>query len=40
MQAYFDDRSEQWQEGERAEEHQQRIEAVEDILIALETVWA
>ena len=40
MQAYFDDRSESWQEGERAEEHQQRIEAVEEILVALEAVWA
>jgi hypothetical protein len=40
MQDYFDERSEEWQEGERAEEHQQRIEAVEDIVDALEAVWA
>lgn len=40
MQAYFDERSEQWQEDERGETHQQRIEALEEIVEALEGVWA
>ncbi len=39
MQDYFDARSEEWQEGERGETHQQRIEAVQEIVEALETVW-
>jgi hypothetical protein len=40
MQAYFDERSEQWQEDERGETHQQRVEALEEIVEALEGVWA
>lgn len=39
MQDYFEARSEQWQDGERAETHQQRIEAVQEIVDALEVVW-
>ena len=35
MQDYFDDRSESWQEGERGEEHQERIASVEAALDAL-----
>ena len=35
MRHYFDDRSEEWQESERGDEHQQRIESIEE---ALETV--
>jgi hypothetical protein len=36
MQAYFDDRSEQWQESERGETLQERIEALETVLSDLE----
>lgn len=36
MQNYFDERSEAWQESERAEEHRQRIEALEEIVSALQ----
>jgi hypothetical protein len=32
MQEYFDDRSEEWQESERAEEHQERIDSVQGLL--------
>jgi hypothetical protein len=39
MQGYFDERSEEWQDGERGEDHQQRIEAIQEIVDALETVW-
>ena len=35
MQVYFDDRSEVWQESERGEEHQERIDALETVLDAL-----
>lgn len=35
MQGYFDDRSEGWQEGERGEEHQEKMDAVEAALDAL-----
>jgi hypothetical protein len=35
MQEYFDERSEEWQEGERGEEHQERIDAVQTALDAL-----
>jgi hypothetical protein len=34
MQEYFDDRSEVWQESERAEEHQEKIDAVQTLLDA------
>jgi hypothetical protein len=36
MQAYFDDRSEHWQESERGETLQERIEALETVLSDLE----
>lgn len=39
MQDYFDERSEEWQEGERAEIHQQRLEAIQEIVEGLEAVW-
>jgi hypothetical protein len=39
MQDYFDARAEEWQESERAEVHQQGIEAAQEIADALETVW-
>jgi hypothetical protein len=35
MQAYFDDRSEQWQESERGEALQERIEEIESMLEAI-----
>jgi len=35
MQDYFEDRSESWQEGERGEEHQEKIVLVEAALDAL-----
>ncbi len=35
MQDYFDDRSESWQDGERGEEHQEKIASVEAVLDAL-----
>jgi len=31
MQEYFDDRSEKWQEGEKGEEYQQKIEDLTEI---------
>jgi len=34
MQEYFDDRSEQWQESERAEEHQEKIDSIQTLLDA------
>ena len=36
LQDYFDDRSESWQESDRGEVHQQRIESAEAVLEALE----
>ncbi len=36
MQEYFDDRSESWQEGERGEDHQERIASVEAALDAID----
>lgn len=35
MTAYFDDRSEAWQESDRAAEHQERIDQVQEVLDAL-----
>jgi hypothetical protein len=35
MQEYFEDRSETWQEGERGEQHLERIASVEAVLDAL-----
>ena len=35
MREYFDDRSESWQEGERGDEHQERISSVEEVLDAV-----
>ena len=32
MQSYFDDRSQEWQEGERGETFQEKIEAVEEAI--------
>jgi len=40
MQDYFDARSETWQEGERGEEHQERIASVEALLEALSDLTA
>jgi hypothetical protein len=36
MQEYYDDRSEAWQEGERAEELQAAIDALESVIAELE----
>jgi hypothetical protein len=38
MQDYFDERTEEWQENERGEAHQQRMEAVQEIVNSLGTV--
>ena len=35
MQDYFEDRSQSWQEGERGEEHQEKMASVEAVLDAL-----
>jgi hypothetical protein len=35
MRDYFEDRSESWQEGERGEEHQEKMASVEAVLDAL-----
>jgi hypothetical protein len=35
MQDYYDDRSEAWQEGERGEDHQEKIASAEALLDAL-----
>jgi len=40
MEAYFDDRSETWQESERGEAHQERVDAVREIVEALEDIWS
>jgi hypothetical protein len=34
MQEYFDERSEEWQESERAEEHQEKIDSIQTLLDA------
>jgi hypothetical protein len=34
MQEYFDERSEEWQESERAEEHQEKIDSAQTLLDA------
>lgn len=39
MQDYFDDRSDTWKEDDRGERHQQRTDALQDIVEALGTVW-
>jgi hypothetical protein len=36
MLAYFDDRSETWQDSERGAAHQERIDALEEVLAALD----
>ena len=36
MNSYRDDRSEQWQESERGDEHQERIDSVEAVVDALD----
>jgi len=38
MQGYFDDRSEAWQESERGQLHQERIEALSEVLSALDAL--
>ena len=38
MQDYFDERSEAWQEGERAEEHQERIDSLQAVLDNLDEI--
>ena len=38
MQEYYDERSEEWQESEKAEQMQQRIEALESIIGELDDV--
>jgi len=40
MQDYYDDRSESWQEGDRGEEHQEKIESVEAVVDALGDLFA
>ena len=40
MQDYYEQRSEAWQESERGETHQQRIEAVQEIIDALDAIEA
>jgi hypothetical protein len=39
MQDYSADRSEEWQTNDRGDTHQQRIEAVQELVDALDTVW-
>ena len=38
LQRYYDDRSEDWQESERGEEHQERIDSLEAVLDALDEI--
>lgn len=38
MQIYFDERSEKWQESEKGEEHQNRMESLESALSALDEI--
>jgi len=38
MQSYYEDRSETWQEGERGEAMQERLDTVADLLSDLETL--
>jgi hypothetical protein len=40
MQSYFDDRTEVWQESDRGLLHEERLEALDEVLEALgELVW-
>ena len=39
MSNYYDQRSESWQEGDGGAAHQERIEALETVLDALEQLW-
>jgi len=39
MTAYYDERSQEWQENEKGETHQQRIEAIQEVVGALESLW-
>ena len=38
MQDYYEERSEDWQEGERGEDHSQHLEAVEEAIAAVEEI--
>jgi hypothetical protein len=38
MEAYFDDRSETWQESEKAEDFHERLDAVREICDALDNL--
>ncbi len=38
MSAYYEDRSETWQESDRGQTHQERIEALSDLLASLEEI--
>ena len=38
MTAYYDDRSEVWQDSDRGEIHQERIDALSDVLASLEEI--
>lgn len=40
MQDYFEDRSQSWQDGERGEEHQEKIASVEAVVDALSDLLA
>ena len=40
MQTYFDDRSEQWQESERGEQMQERIDQISELLETLNNIEA
>lgn len=39
MEAYFDERSDEWRESERGEAHKERTDALEEIAGALEAIW-
>lgn len=39
MEDYFADRSDQWQQSDRGDTHQERIQAIQEIVDALEAVW-
>jgi hypothetical protein len=38
MSTYYDDRSQTWQESDRGENHQEQIEALNDLLVSLEEI--
>jgi len=39
MEAYYDDRSEEWQQDQRGETHQERIDTLQEVVGNLNDIW-